>query len=145
MGSVVMLRQFYAEKNGDFSDESQVDQQEHVIVESALIYMAENLAEPLTLAELARRARMSRSAFCRLFQRCSGIPPMRWLWFCRVQSARDMIVESPDLSLTDVAFACGFSCSAHFSRCFKRTFGISPRAFRQALLLSRGDKSQRGN
>ncbi len=110
-----------------------------------ITYISCHIAEPLTLSQLAWHVGMSRYAICRLFQRRYGVSPMRWLWRYRMKAAREMILRCPDLSLTDVAFACGFSCSAHFSRCFKKAYGESPREFKQALPLSQAGKSQTGN
>jgi AraC-like DNA-binding protein len=45
--------------------------------------------------------------------------------------AKELIVLDPTWSLTDVAFACGFTSSAHFSRTYKQMFGERPSEFRR--------------
>ena len=138
-----MVQQNCAEKTDDLDFDNLED--EYLAVESTLVFIAEHFAEPVTLTDLAWHAGMSRFTFCRIFQRYFGSPPIRWLWLLRIKAAREMILKNPDQSLTDVAYACGFSCSAHFSRCFKKAFGESPRAFKQASRLLRAGKSQTGN
>ena len=74
---------------------------------------------------------MSRFHFCRSFQRAVGAPPVKWLWTLRTLLAAEFIDLDPKWSLTDVAFACGFNSSAHFSRAFKSRYGIAPRELRE--------------
>src|SRR5690606_33695587 len=80
-------------------------------------------------------AGMTRFNFCRRFQKECGITPMRWLWTFRTLLAGEFIRLDPRWSLTDVAFACGFTSSAHFSRSFKQTFGKTPSQFRKETLV----------
>lgn len=140
-----MLQEVYAKKNFGQAYDSDNSLNETDDLQHMFTFITCHLAEPLTLSQLAWHAGMSRYAICRLFQRRFGVSPMRWLWCYRMKAAREMILRCPDLSLTDVAFACGFSCSAHFSRCFKKAYGECPRDFKQALLHSPADRSQTGN
>jgi AraC-like DNA-binding protein len=50
-----------------------------------------------------------------------------WLWHRRLQRAYDLIARGDGRSITEIAFAHGFSSSAHFSTMFRRTYGVSPR------------------
>jgi AraC-like DNA-binding protein len=88
-------------------------------------------SEALTLEDLASAVGMSRWHFCRRFQSIVGVSPIRWLWALRTQLAATFIELEPRWTLTDVAFACGFGSSAHFSRAFKAAHGVSPSAYRQ--------------
>ena len=97
-----------------------------------LAFVLDNFAEEVRLEDLASAAGMSRFNFCRRFHRDCGVPPIRWLWNFRTILAAEFIALDPRWSLTDVAFACGFSSSAHFSRSFKAMFRKSPSAYRRA-------------
>jgi AraC family transcriptional regulator len=44
------------------------------------------------------------------------------------------LLAGDDLSLTDIAFACGFADQSHFLRCFKQFGGSNPSAYRKLLL-----------
>ena len=55
-----------------------------------------------------------------------GATPMRWVWSQRLEASRISLSQGEVRSVTDAAFAHGFSDLGHFSRSFKRTFGISP-------------------
>lgn len=103
------------------------------IVESVVTFVLSNFAEEINLDDLAREAGMSRFNFCRRFHKECGVPPMRWLWNFRTILAAEFINLDPRWSLTDVAFSCGFSSSAHFSRSFKAMFGKSPSRYRKEV------------
>lgn len=61
-----------------------------------------------------------------------GTTPTAWLWERRLQRARRLLRDpaSASASISDVAFACGFSSSAHFSHRFRARFDVSPRQWR---------------
>lgn len=99
-------------------------------------YVLESFADDITLEDLAREAGMSRFNFCRRFHKECGLPPMRWLWSFRTILAAEFIALDPKWSLTDVAFSCGFTSSAHFSRSFKAMFDKSPSTYRKEVLAA---------
>jgi transcriptional regulator GlxA family with amidase domain len=107
------------------------------LAQAAIAFVLENFSEEVTLDDLAEAAGMTRFNFCRRFQKECGISPIRWLWSFRAILAAEFIALGPEWPLTDVAFACGFTSSAHFSRAFKQMYRTSPSAFRKA------QKSQR--
>jgi len=55
--------------------------------------------------------------------------PLQYLTHCRVELAARMLVEQPQASVTDVAFACGFNSSQYFATVFRRLRGCAPSAF----------------
>jgi AraC-like DNA-binding protein len=106
------------------------------IAEKVIAFVLEAFAEEITLEDLAREAGMSRFNFCRRFHKECGLPPMRWLWNFRTQLAAEFIQLDPRWSLTDIAFSCGFTSSAHFSRSFKAAFGKSPSQYKKDALAA---------
>ena len=93
--------------------------------------LSQNIAEEIDLDTLASSVGMSRFCFCRTFHKLFGISPVRWLWRLRAHVACQVMSAFPERSLTDVAFACGFTSSAHFSRHFRRVMGTTPSKFRE--------------
>ena len=91
-------------------------------------YMWENIDRNITLAELARVAHMSPFHFSRVFKTAAHVTPHQAVIRMRVQKARTLIPRSD--SLTEIAYRCGFSDQAHFTRTFKSRTGYSPRQFR---------------
>lgn len=113
------------------------------IVERVVTYVLSNFAEEINLDDLAREAGMSRFNFCRRFHKECGVPPMRWLWNFRTILAAEFISLDPRWSLTNVAFSCGFSSSAHFSRSFKSMFAKSPSRYRREMQDLHGADSEK--
>lgn len=101
------------------------------LITSIIEYVMVNFAEEITLEDLSNAASMSRFNLCRRFQQECGVTPMRWLWAFRTLLAAEFMTLDPYWSLTDVAFSCGFTSSAHFSRSFKQQFKMSPSAYRK--------------
>ena len=86
-----------------------------------------NLDDPgLGPEELAAAGAMSVRSLNRLFS-VLGATPMRWVWSERLEASRVALMQGEVRSVTDAAFAHGFSDLGHFSRSFKRAFGMSPR------------------
>jgi transcriptional regulator GlxA family with amidase domain len=90
----------------------------------------DRLSEPLTLADLARHARMSMRTFTRRFRDEVGQSPQQWLVQQRVDHARQLL-ESTELPVTEVAFTAGFTDPALLRRHLWAHVGLTPRAYRQ--------------
>jgi AraC-like DNA-binding protein len=65
-------------------------------------------------------------------RRLTGLTPERFLIECRLQHAAALLRHRPDLSILEVALACGFSSSQHFATLFRRRFRSTPTAWRAA-------------
>ncbi|MFC1671724.1 helix-turn-helix domain-containing protein [Planctomycetota bacterium] len=94
-----------------------------------LSFMERNLAEPITVAQLASIASMSTSTLTRRFRRVLNRSPVEHLLRLRIDRARRLL-QSPGLNITEVSQRCGFTDSNYFSRQFKVIVGQSPRAYR---------------
>ena len=99
----------------------------------ALKRIQEDFAEPIRVEELAEIADLSRSRFERHVRRIFGLTPGQLLAKTRLDAASSMLRDQPDLSVADIAYACGFSDHSAFSRSFKAVVGLTPTEFRQAL------------
>ncbi len=93
-------------------------------------YLEERLAEDVTLAELAALTGLSPHHLCRAFKQSTGLPPHRWRQARRIERAREML-ERPDVSIAEIAAACGFASQQHFTTAFKNHVGATPSAYRR--------------
>jgi AraC family transcriptional regulator len=84
----------------------------------------------LSIADLAAACELSQSHFSRAFLRTLGVPPHRWLLERRVDRAKALI-SAGELSLIDVATACGFANQSHFTRVFVGITGTPPSRWRR--------------
>src|ERR1700693_1808407 len=98
-------------------------------VNLAIDHIRNHLHEPLRLRQLSRAARLSPFHFHRVFQALVGATPAEFVKRLRLDMALGQMARSRAPSLTSIAFACGFSSSADFSRCFKQRFGTAPSVF----------------
>ncbi|MCK0745269.1 helix-turn-helix transcriptional regulator [Chromohalobacter nigrandesensis] len=89
-----------------------------------------DLAAPWRVRDWAARCHMTEAAFARRFRALTGISPHAWLIERRLQRAC-ALMQDPHRPLTEIAQACGFHDSAHFSRAFRARHALSPREWRQ--------------
>lgn len=92
--------------------------------------LADELAQPPSLAELAAQAGVSPFQLLRRFARVHGCTPHAWLIQQRSERARALIAAGSPLS--DTAAACGFADQAHMTRLFTRQFGFTPGSWQRA-------------
>ncbi|MDB5430682.1 MAG: transcriptional regulator, AraC family [Caulobacter sp.] len=99
--------------------------------EALLAWARENLAEPLTVEQLAEQAAMSPRNFARAFTAQSGVTPAKAVEQLRVEAARALLDSAP-LCVEDVALEVGFGDPERMRRAFLRAFGLPPQALRRA-------------
>jgi len=98
----------------------------------ALDYIEANLANDLTIHEIATMLTMSTSHFAHAFKISTGIAPHRYVIERRVELAKTLLRDT-SLSIAHVAGQVGFSTHSHFCTTFQRVTAESPRAFRRRL------------
>lgn len=98
---------------------------------AAVAYISEHFADPIHLDDVARLCHLSASEFSRAFHREQGMPFRRVLLKYRINRARDLLVE-PTASVSEVAYAVGFSDLSYFGRTFKQLVGVSATQYQHA-------------
>ncbi|PPK68871.1 AraC family transcriptional activator FtrA [Actinokineospora auranticolor] len=101
-------------------------------VTASMAWALANLAAPITVDLLARRAHLSTRTYLRRFKQGSGTSPIRWLIEQRVQASLPLL-ESGDRSIDEVAAAVGFESAVTFRHHFTRALRTSPSAYRRAF------------
>jgi len=104
----------------------------HAVIE----YIEEHLDTDLTLAQMAATAHLSAYHFARQFKAATGVPPHQYVVARRVGRAQQLLRDSDDLSLADIAEGVGFSDQSQFSTHFKRAVGVTPRQFRKSARIT---------
>jgi AraC-like DNA-binding protein len=92
-------------------------------------WLRENLAKPLTLPEIARKAGLSVPHFCALFKKQTGLSPMRYLMHARMSQACALL-DSSDKPVAEISREVGFRDAFHFTKTFHAVVGSSPSAYR---------------
>jgi AraC family L-rhamnose operon regulatory protein RhaS len=99
-------------------------------VERAAAFIASHLAEPIDVAAIASHVRLSTRQLDRLFHEAFDMPTGAYLLHTRLERARYLLSDS-DLSIKQIARACGFAEPNYFSRIFRKRHGQSPGAYRR--------------
>ncbi|MGW0873368.1 GlxA family transcriptional regulator [Streptomyces sp. NPDC002740] len=97
-----------------------------------LAWARENLHRPLPVAELARRAVMSKRSFARRFTAATGTTPHAWLRSLRLSSAEEFL-ETTDLPVEEIARRVGYGSAAVLREQFVRRRGVPPRSYRRSF------------
>jgi transcriptional regulator GlxA family with amidase domain len=111
-------------------------------LEPVLRWLERNVAEDVTLEDVARRAKMSVRNLSRRFREQTGTTPLQWLLKARVRRAQ-LLLETTGESVEQIAAQCGFGSVAAFREHFRRIVTTSPqsyrRSFRSKLPLQRAE------
>jgi AraC family transcriptional regulator len=95
-------------------------------------YIEGNLADNISLGDLAAVVGLSVSHFKVLFREATGISPHQYLIRRRVERAKDLIGEG-ELPMSEIATQTGFAHGSHLAHHMQRVLGASPRALRELL------------
>ena len=98
-------------------------------VEKALNCMHSEYMNNINVASIAHRLNLDRSYFSVLFHKKVGTPPVQYLLNLRLEKAAELMLihgETP----TSAAASCGFADLYHFSKAFKKKYGVSPRHYK---------------
>jgi AraC family transcriptional regulator len=97
-------------------------------------FMTEHVAQDLALDQLAALVNLSAKHFARAFRQSTGLPPHRWLIERRVERAKAMLVTA-EVSLAEIALACGFADQSHFTAAFRKSVGATPGGYRREMRI----------
>ena len=101
-------------------------------LQQILLYLQQNPQDEINWEALAERFFITPRTLHRQFLSHTGQTPQKYLNTLRLNRAKYQI-QSTDDTLTEIAFACGFSDSNNFSTSFKKALGISPSQLRKSL------------
>ena len=100
----------------------------HDIIEETIEYISKNLASDLSLEKLCERANFTPIYFHKLFKASTGKTLREYVEEQRIKKAIELLV-STEMTLTQIAYDCGFSSQSYFSYAFKRCTGTTPRGY----------------
>jgi len=100
------------------------------LVRTAMVFIHENYARPITRSEIAQHINIAEDYLTFCFRQELGVTPIKYLQRYRIHLAKKMLKETA-LSVTEIAWAVGFSDSSYFSRVFHRETGLPPETYRR--------------
>lgn len=101
-------------------------------VSKALDYIAANYTEAISLEDVAEAAGLSTFRIAHLLKESTGKTALQNIHYLRVQEARRLL-ETSDLSCTDIAYETGFGDQSYFIKQFRKWMGITPAKYRKSL------------
>ena len=110
------------------------------VIEQTIDYIRSNLSSELTLEKLAKNAKFTPAYFHKLFKASTGKTLRDYIEYQRIKRSTELLV-STDMTVTDIAYECGFSSQSYFSYAFKRCMGVSPREYARTAV----EKYEQGN
>ena len=96
-------------------------------------YLAENFTRPITAQTLCDELQVGRSRLYKISAQLYGCGVSEHIRSLRIERAKLLLAERPELSITEVASACGFSDYNYFIRVFKKATGTTPLQYRKAM------------
>jgi AraC family transcriptional regulator, glycine betaine-responsive activator len=97
----------------------------HPKLSQVIQFMEGNIEDPISPADLATDVGMSTRQLERLFRRYLNRSPKRYYMELRLQKARNLLMQT-DMSVINVALACGFASPSHFSKCYRAHYNTTP-------------------
>lgn len=91
----------------------------------AIQIMHDHINEPISASIIAERIGISTRQLERLFGKYLNASPKKYFMEMRLERARNLLVQT-EASVTEIALACGFESSGHFSRVYRAAFGVTP-------------------
>ena len=102
------------------------------VIEDTLKYINEHLSEDLSLEKLASRVNFNSTYFHKLFKTATRKKLHAFVEEQRIKKSINLLI-STDMTLTQIAYECGFSSQSYFSYAFKRHMKTTPRQYAQTI------------
>lgn len=94
-----------------------------------------NLFESWSIEKMADSAGIGLTRFTHHCKQLTNLTPMRYLMMKRLECSKKVLLESPELTVSEVAYSCGFSSSQYFATVFKKQEKCTPQEYREKNLL----------
>lgn len=96
------------------------------VVQQIMKYMETHYREKISLDQIAENMYLSSFYISKIFKSETGDTPINYLISLRMEKAREILDQNPEESIQETAAAVGYEDAYHFSKLFKKYYGISP-------------------
>jgi AraC-like DNA-binding protein len=98
--------------------------------------MQQRACQPFTLEDWANEVGVSVHYFCKLFRRTTSMTPVDFITLCRMQMAKQWLIEQPDYTIKMIAKEAGYPSTSYFNQRFLAHEGMTPSEYRRLHLNS---------
>ncbi len=106
---------------------TELNEQDHQLLQQVVASVMKAVENGnVSIEAIATDVCLSRSQLNRRIKAITGVTTQQYVNRIRLEQARELLMEHPELQVSEVAYKCGFDDVASFSRAFRRTFGKSP-------------------
>jgi AraC family L-rhamnose operon regulatory protein RhaS len=92
------------------------------------------LSESWTVEKMAKSSGVGLTRFTFHCKQLTNLTPMKYLMLKRLEMSKNILVNQPDMNISDIAYQCGFSTSQYFATMFKKHEKCTPLAYRKSTL-----------
>ncbi|NIK78636.1 AraC-like DNA-binding protein [Paenibacillus castaneae] len=103
------------------------------LLQQVVHYLSTQYAHPVSIEDMAESLGYNRAYLSRFFKQRSGVSPVTFLLNLRIDKARHMLRERPELTIEQISASVGLQDALYFSKQFRRLHGQSPSAYREAM------------
>ena len=103
-------------------------------LQDVMDYTLSNFNQHITLDKVAKKSHMGKNSFCRFFKQRTNKTFFQFLAEVRMHYACQLLIEKPDLSVSDIAIEAGYQSISNFNRQFKEILGVNPKTYRKTSL-----------
>lgn len=103
------------------------------LLQTVVEYFERNISSNISLQMLSERMNVSQVYLCRIFKKQTDLTPIDYFVRLKIEKAKDMIRNYPNMPLKEISETLGFSDSYYFSKVFKKIMGVTPSGYKKSL------------
>lgn len=105
-------------------------------------YLEEHYAEKISLDRIAKNMYLSSVYISKIFKEETGETPINYLIKIRLEKAKELLAQSPEDSVKEIALKVGYDDAYHFSKLFKKYYGVSPLHYKKGTLETKQEVTE---
>lgn len=129
-----LLMAEYSERSDNRGKLDSTERQNEQLHSRIVHYLSAQYTHPVSIEGMAESLGYSRAYLSRIFKQKTGMSPVSFLLKLRLDRAKLMLRERPELTVEQVAASVGLQDALYFSKQFRRQHGLSPTAYRKEMI-----------
>ena len=128
---VLIFRAIQGDVKNDMEGTSFSSYSKSYVARKIIDYLNENYEHKISLDQIATNMYLSPVYISKIFKEKTGDSPINYLIRIRLEKAKELLVSEENTSIKEIALKVGYEDVYHFSKLFKKHYGVSPLAYRR--------------